>query len=171
MKYYENYPMSKVSIVIGLFFLVYLSGAYIMFKLHLVTGILFILYVILMEYYTYKEACPHCYYYGKRCYSGRGIIAQYVYKKGDPKIFCKKKIQFKNFLPQIIMLAVPIIVGIALLISRGFDWLILIAILYPILNWFFINPILFGKLACPHCKQGKICCPALDFFSKKSKKK
>jgi hypothetical protein len=166
-KTYENYPIWIVAVVLVLFLAIYLAGAYIMFRLHLIAGILFALYVILMEYFTYKEACPNCYYYGKRCFSGRGLAAQFVFKKGDPKKFCEKAIEFKDFLPQIIMLAVPIIVGIALLISRGFHLLTLIAVLYPVFNWFFVNPILYGKLACPHCKQGKKCCPALEFFSKK----
>ena len=170
MKTYESYPIWSVAVVILLFLAIYLAGSYIMFRLHLIAGLLFVLYIVLMEFYTYKEACPHCYYYGKRCYSGRGLIAQFVYKKGDPKKFCEKKIKFKDFLPQVIMLVIPIIVGIALLISRGFHLLTLIATLYPVFNWFFINPILYGKLACPHCKQGKKCCPALDFFSKKKVK-
>ena len=77
--------------------------------------------------------------------------------------------KFKDFVPQLIVVIVPVIVGIALLISRGFHLLTLIATLYPVFNWFFINPVLYGKLACPHCKQGKKCCPALEFFGKKKK--
>ena len=122
-----------------------------------------------MEYFVYKEACPHCYYYGKVCVAGRGKLAKLLYKKGDPKKFCEREMKFKDLIPQLIVVAVPIVVGIALLISRGFHLLTLIAVLYPIFNWFAINPILYGKLACSHCKQGKKCCPALDFFSKKKR--
>ena len=166
-KIYEEYPIWNVILVIILFLAVYTTGSYIMFRLHLITGILYILYIILMEYFVYKEACPHCLYYGQLCFSGRGKLAKLLYKKGDPKKFCEREMKFKDFLPQIILLLVPIIVGIALLISRGFHLLTLIAIIYPIFNWFCINPTLYGKLACPHCKQGAKCCPALDFFSKK----
>jgi hypothetical protein len=38
--------------------------------------------------------------------------------------------------------------------------------IYPVFSWFAVNPILYGKLACLHCKQGSICCPALKFFTK-----
>lgn len=96
-------------------------------------------------------------------------MANLIYKKGDPKKFCKKEIKFKDFIPQMIVIVFPVIVGIALLISRGFHLLTLIAVSYPVFNWFVINPILYGKLACPHCKQGKKCCPALAFFAKKKK--
>ncbi|MBW2994872.1 hypothetical protein KY312_00830, partial [Candidatus Woesearchaeota archaeon] len=102
-----------------------------------------------------------------RCAFGRGLIAAKIYKKGNPKKFCEKKIEFKDLIPQILVAAVPVVVGIALLISRGFNLLILLATIYPVASWFLINPIIYGKLACIHCKQGSICCPALDFFSKK----
>ncbi|MFC1800923.1 hypothetical protein ACFLZB_00450 [Nanoarchaeota archaeon] len=170
MKYYEKYPISTIIQVHILNLLVYLTGAYIMFRLHLITGILYLIYIVLLEFFVYKQACPHCYYYGKRCFSGRGLIAPLLYKKGDPKKFCSRPIKFTNLIPQTLVVAVPVIVGIALLISRGFHLLTLIAILYPILHWFAANPIIFGKLACPHCKQGKKCCPALNYFSKKKKK-
>jgi hypothetical protein len=69
-------------------------------------------------------------------------------------------------MPQVLVVLIPLIVGIALLISGGFNLLILIAMIYPIYSWFAVNPILYGKLACIQCKQGSICCPALKFFTK-----
>jgi len=166
-KIYESYPIWTVILVIILFLAIYIAGAYVMFRLHLIMGIIYILYLVLLEFFVYKGACPHCYYYGKVCFSGRGKLAKILYKKGDPKEFCKREMKFKDFVPQLIVVAVPVIVGIALLFSRGFHVLTLIAVLYPVLNWFAINPILYGKLACPHCKQGSICCPALKFFGNK----
>jgi len=166
-RYYESYPIWSVAIVILLFLATYLAGVYIMFRLHLIAGILYIVYLVLLEFFVFKEACPNCYYYGKLCFSGRGKLAKLIYKKGDPKRFCERELKFKDLVPQLIVVAVPIVVGIALLISRGFHLLTLTATIYPVFNWFAVNPILYGKLACPHCKQGKKCCPALDFFSKK----
>lgn len=166
-KIYENYPLWIVLVIILLFLLVYIAGAYIMFTLHWITGVLFIAYLVILELSVYREGCKHCFYYGKRCAFGRGIIARVFVNKGDPKKFCEKEFTFKDFVPQILVVTIPIIVGIALLISRGFNVWILIAVLYPVFNWFVVNPIIYGKLACPHCKQGTICCPALKFFSKK----
>ena len=156
-----------VLVIIFFTLLLYAAGSYIMFTLNTIVGILYVAYIILMEFFVYKEACPNCCYYGKRCAFGRGLIAAKIYKKGNPKKFCEKKIEFKDLIPQILVAAVPLVVGIALLISRGFNILILLATIYPVISWFFINPIIYGKLACVHCKQGTICCPALDFFSKK----
>ena len=164
---YEEYPIWMVLIFNLAVLLVYLAGAYILFKLSWITGIIYLVYLFMLEIRLYKEGCRYCYYYGKRCIKGRGLIAPIFFKKGNPKKFCEKKFTWKEFIPDLLVVVIPIMVGIALLVSRGFDWLILIALLYPVFTWFVVNPILYGKLACPHCKQGSICCPALKFFDKK----
>lgn len=168
---FEKYPLWMVFAYNLALLLVYLAGAYIMSRLHFITGILFIIFVVLVESSVYREGCKYCYYYGKRCVAGRGLIAPLFIKKGNPKKFCEKEITFKDFIPQLIGTIIPMIVGIALLISRGFHLLTLIAMIYPIFSWVVLNPIIYGIIACPHCKQGNKCCPALDFFSKKPKKK
>lgn len=141
-----------------------------MFSLSQLTGILYMLYVLIIELQVYREGCKYCFYYGKRCVAAKGLIAPFIIKKGDPKKFCERELSFKNFIPQLLVTLVPLVVGIALLISRGFNILILLALIYPLLSWFIVNPIVYGKIACPHCKQGSICCPASDFFMKKQKK-
>ncbi|MBW3015593.1 hypothetical protein KY330_04165 [Candidatus Woesearchaeota archaeon] len=163
---YDKYPLWIVIIVNILLLAVYLAGGFIMFKLNWITGVIFIVYVGLIEIFMYKEACPNCFYYGKRCAFGKGVIAGLIFKKGNPQKFCEKEISFKDFIPQTLTVLVPLIVGIALLISRGFDTWVVIAVAYPVISWFAVNPIVYGKLACPHCKQGSVCCPALKFFKK-----
>ena len=165
-KIFENYPLWIVIPANILMLAVYVAGAYIMFRLSLITGILYVVYLVLLERHFFKEGCTCCFYYGKLCAFGKGIIAAIFFKRGDPEKFCERKLGFKDFIPQILVVLIPLIVGIALLFSRGFNLLILIAIIYPVLSWFAINPILYGKLACIHCKQGSICCPALKFFTK-----
>ena len=168
---YESYPAWIVILVLLFQIVFYLAGAFIMFTLSLITGILYLIFVVVMELYIYRESCPNCCYYGKCCAFGRGKVAGWFFKKGDVKKFGAKEITFKDFIPQLIVSFIPVVVGIALLISRGFNWLILIATIYPVFSWFVLNPIVYGKLTCPHCKQGSICCPALDFFGGKNKKK
>ncbi|MEA2037451.1 MAG: hypothetical protein U9O94_08120 [Nanoarchaeota archaeon] len=168
-KIYGSYPLWIVIIANILMLAVYAAGAYILFKLSLITGILYAVYIIILEFHYFKEGCIHCCYYGKKCAFGKGAIAVMFFKKGDPKKFCERELGFKDFIPQVLVTLIPLVVGIALLISRGFNLLILIAVIYPVLSWFAVNPILYGKLACLHCKQGSICCPALKFFTKKKK--
>lgn len=165
-KIYEKYPLWIVLIVNILMLLVYVAGAYIMFVLSWITGVLFIAYLIVLEFSVYREGCRHCCYYGKMCAFGKGLIARVFFNKGNPKNF-RRELKWKDFIPQILVVVIPAVVGILLMVSRGFNIWILIAIIYPVFSWFVVNPIIYGKLACPHCKQGTICCPALEFFSKK----
>ncbi len=166
---FDQYPPWMVFLTAKLTLLVYGSGAFIMFRLNILTGYLYILYVLLLEFYLYKEACPNCCYYGKLCAFGKGKLAAIFFKKGDPKKFGKRKLTWKDFIPQILVVLIPVIVGISLLISRGFHPITLAAMLYPVFSWFVLNPIIYGKIACIHCKQGSKCCPALEFFSKAKK--
>ncbi|MCK5283799.1 MAG: hypothetical protein KAK00_10460 [Nanoarchaeota archaeon] len=166
-KRYDSYLLWIVVLVNLLMLTVYVAGAYIMFMLSLIMGILYVIYLIFLEIFLYKEVCPNCFYYGKLCAFGKGKTAAIFFKKGDPKKFCEREINWKDFIWQILVVLVPLVAGIALLISRGFNILILAALAYPVFSWFFLNPIIYGKLACPHCKQGSICCPALKFFTKK----
>ncbi len=165
-KIYDNYPLWIVILANILILAAYIAGVFIMFKLNLITGILCVIYIFLLERHFFKEGCIYCCYYGKSCAFGKGVIAAKFFKRGNSEKFCEREIGFKDLIPQILVVLIPLIVGIALLISRGFDLAILIVIIYPVLSWFAVNPILYGKLACPHCKQGSICCPALKFFTK-----
>lgn len=137
-----------------------------MFTLHKIAGILFIVYLLFMEFAIYKRACRYCYYYGKRCVAGKGNIVPLFFKKGEAKKFCERKVSAKEFVPHLLISFIPIIAGIYLLI-KDFTWLILGLMLWPLIVNFIGNPILYGKIACPHCKQGAKCCPACEFFMKK----
>ncbi|MCK5416447.1 hypothetical protein KAI92_03405 [Candidatus Parcubacteria bacterium] len=167
-KIYNNYPLQIIILANVLWLAFYIAGMYVMFKLSLIMGILYILYIILLERSFLKEACVYCCYYGKLCAFGKGIIVAKFFKKGNSEKFCEREFNFKDFIPQLLVALIPLVIGIVLLISRGFDVLILISIVYLLLSWFAINPILYGKIVCLHCKQGSICCPALKFFMKKN---
>lgn len=166
---YESYPLGIVLLITTLLLSIYLSGIYIMINLHVVTGTLYIAYLLMLEFYCFREACTCCYYFGKLCAFGKGVIAKIFFERGEGHKFCKRELTFKDIIPQIIVVLLPLLVGIALLVSRGFDKSIFAAAVWPLASWLFLNPIIYGKLACPHCKQGTICCPALKFFSKKKK--
>jgi len=168
-KIYNSYPLPIVITANALNLILYLAGGYIMFSLSLIAGILYLIYLIIIEVSVYREGCIHCYYYGKLCAFGRGWIAAKIFKRGDPQKFCERELKFKDFIPQILVVLIPLVIGLVLLFSRGFNIWILIATIYPFFSWFVVNPILYGKLACVHCQQGSICCPALKFFTKGKK--
>lgn len=163
---YDCYPIHLVLMISILQVAVYLTGAYIMFRLHLAAGILYVAFIVFLEGSVCREGCRNCYYYGKLCAFGRGKIAGLILKRGDPREFSKRELGWKDFVPQILVVLIPLIAGIAIMVSRGFDVWILCAMIYPLLSWFCLNPWIYGNIACAHCRQGRKCCPALRFFSK-----
>ncbi|UCD02772.1 MAG: hypothetical protein JSV63_03240 [Candidatus Aenigmatarchaeota archaeon] len=167
---YESYPVRTLILYNVIFIINYAAGIYILSQLWIWLGLLFILYILFLEWIVYREGCSCCYYYGKRCFSGRGKLAPKFVKRDDPKKFCEKEVTAKNLMPQILALVFPVAGG-AILLYLSFSWLIVGLMLIPVLIWFFGNPLIYGNIACPHCKQGRICCPANDFFSGKSRKK
>jgi hypothetical protein len=169
-KAYEKYPISTIII----YYIISLTncavGIYLLYLINPILAGLYVIYLIGLELSVYKEGCVSCYYYGKRCFSGRGKVVPLLFKREDPKKFCEKQITWKNLLPMILVSVVPLVSGVYLLL-QSFSWLILAIALVPIFIWFVGNPLIYGKLGCPHCKQERICCPANDFFGKKVKKK
>ena len=77
---FDSYPLWIVILANILIFSVYVAGAYIMFKLSLITGILYVVYLVFLERHFFKEGCIHCYYYGKLCAFGKGTLAAIFFK-------------------------------------------------------------------------------------------
>jgi len=165
MKPFEKYPIKTVFVYWLITLLSWLIGYYIVYQLNLILGILYIIYVLILEFKVYKEGCVNCCYYGKRCAFGRGVIAGKFFKKGDGKLFCIKEFKWKDFIPGILVLLIPIAIGVYFLI-KDFSYLMLVFVVYLLLIWFVFNALFYGKLACCYCKQGSICCPAKKFFDK-----
>lgn len=165
-KYYEKYPLTIVLVTALVTLAQYLIGLYIAYSVWPVFGVLFLLYLVFLERSFYMEGCKYCYYHGKRCAFGRGVLAKRLVRKGDPEVFCTRKVTFRKLLPQM-MILVFIVAGGGWLLYLSWSWLVLGLMAIPFVVWFVINPPLYGKLACVHCKQGKKCCPAVEFFGKK----
>ena len=169
-KCYENYPIGFV-IGANIFqLLIYFIGAYIIYQIGLIWLILYILYIVILEIRLLKLSCVNCYYYGKLCAFGRGKICSLSFKKGISQQFLDKKITWKDLIPEFILSIVPIFIGIALLI-KNFNWIILFLIVILLLLSFPVTGYLRGSLACKHCKQREIGCPAEQFFRKNNVKK
>lgn len=168
--YERGFPLGTIIITNLITLAVYGAGAYLFFQFGLFWGTMFLLYLLYMEASTFREGCRYCFYYGKRCAFGRGVIASWFIKRGDPKKFCERELTIKDFIPHMFIAFLPIIPGTLILLS-GFSWLVLGLMALPIIVNFAGNPVIYGRLACPHCNQGSICCPACEYFMKKEKRK
>jgi hypothetical protein len=169
-KCYNNY---LIGFVIGaniLQLLIYFIGAYIVYLIGPIWLILYVLYILILEIRLLKFSCVNCYYYGKLCAFGRGKICSLTFKKGISQKFLDKKITWRDLIPEFILSIVPILIGIYLLI-RNFNLIILFLIVVLFILAFPVTGYLRGSLACKHCKQREIGCPAEQFFRKTNVKK
>jgi hypothetical protein len=162
---YENFPLRLVCISVLVNVSIYALGAYILSGYDPLIAALYLLYCIGNEIHVMKMSCVDCYYYGKWCALGRGKVAPFLFKRGDPGRFTAKIISWKELLPDMLVLMLPLVGGAALLI-QGFSWsMALILTFLPALSLggnYFVR----SQIACKYCQQRELGCPAEQFFSK-----
>jgi len=168
-KTFENYPAGIVFTSNLVSLSIYLIGAFLIYK----TGIIWLLAVYLaligiMELRLIRWHCTDCYYYGKTCAFGKGKLSGMLFKKGDSSKFCKMKITWKDIVPDFAISLVPAVIGIILVI-RDFDWILLSLVLVLFVLTFMGNSFIRSQLACKHCKQRELGCPAQKLFEKRGK--
>jgi hypothetical protein len=162
---YENYPIGIViqSNIVSLG--IYGLGFFIVLKLGLVFSLLFVLYILALEYRLIRYHCPACYYWGKTCGFGKGRVSALFFKKGEPSKFCAKEMSWRDMIPDILISLIPVVIGSILLIVQ-FDFLLLAALLLLVLLTTTGNGYTRGTLTCRNCKQREIGCPADLLFHK-----
>lgn len=163
-KEYENYPLGTVVLSNTLSLALYGLGFFVINKLVLLFALLYLLYVIILEFRLIKS-CANCYYWGRICGFGRGKISAWFFKKGKPAKFYIKKLTWWDLLPDMLVSLIPIVVGIILMILR-FDFLLLFSVLLILFLTTSGNGFIRGKLTCCYCKQKELGCPAYSLFNK-----
>ena len=163
---YENYPLVIVLLANLVSLGIYLLGFLILLQWGLVYALLFLGYILVLEFRLLKYGCVNCYYWGKTCGFGRGRLSGWFFKKGDPEVFCKKDFSWKDMIPDMLVSIIPLIVGIVLLIDR-FDFLLLGGVLMVVLLTTTGNGYVRSKKTCLFCKQQELGCPADFLFTKK----
>ena len=165
---YENYP---TMIVIGsnlVSFLIYCIGAFILYKFGLIWVICYLLFILLLEFRLLSRHCVDCYYYGKTCAFGKGRLSSLFFQRGNPEQFNRMKITWKDIIPDFLVIFIPVLAGILLLVQE-FTLTMLILIIALFILGFLGNALVRGQLACRHCKQRGIGCPAEQLFNKNKK--
>lgn len=165
---YENYPPLTVAISTLVSLSIYLLGVLILSGFGVLTVILFILYCLAFEVRLLMGSCVNCYYYGKLCFSGKGLLCSFFFKKGDPKKFICKEITWVQLIPDFLIVLVPFTAGIYLSFVN-FSWLRLGLMFLLLILGFPGIGYLRGSLACLYCKQRKLGCPATELFGGKKK--
>jgi hypothetical protein len=164
-KTYEKFPIWIVLVSNLLAISLYGLGFLVMLNLGWLFALIYLVYILILEFRILKTHCVDCYYYGKTCGFGKGIISSWLFKKGDSSKFCAMEITWKQMIPDILVTAIPVVVGITLLII-DFNFVLLIEVIFLLLLTTMGNAFVRGKLTCKYCKQREIGCPAEKLFSK-----
>ncbi len=166
IKAYENFPVRLAGISILVAVSIYTLGTYILSGYGPLAAAFYAACCLGNEIHVMRMSCVDCYYYGKRCAFGRGIVARYLFKRGDPGRFTAKSISWKELLPDMLVLVIPLLGGIALLVQK-FSWSTAMALAVLLGLSSGGNYIIRTKIACKYCKQRELGCPAEQFFGKK----
>lgn len=170
IKTYEHFPGWVVLVSTVLSLLIYAMGTFIVSRLSFFLMAVYIVYCGWLEFKIFRRSCVNCYYYGKVCGFGKGVLCSRLFKKGDPKMFIEKEITWVEMLPDFMVFVIPIIAGIRLLV-REFSWSILILMIVLLMLSFVGNAVVRGQFACKYCKQRELGCPAEKLFNRGKNKK
>ena len=162
---FENYPVTTVIASNLVPLLIWVTGAFILSRIGLPWALLYLLFVVALEFRLVSGHCRDCYYFGKTCAFGKGRLSALLFRRGSPDKFAQLKIGWKDLVPDFLVFLVPVIAGIVLLVQQ-FSWAILLLIIVLLLLGFAGNAFVRGHLACRFCKQREIGCPAERLFDK-----
>lgn len=163
---FEQYPLWMILASNLVSLGIYAIGAYILHQIGTVWMALYILGALILELRLLKRSCVNCYYYGKFCAFGKGKLASLLFKKGEPAKFSNTPACWIEILPDFLISLIPLLAGIALLIIN-FDFLLLLLVFLLIALSSAGNGFIRGSLACRHCKQRELGCPAEKLFKRK----
>jgi hypothetical protein len=165
---YDQYPTTIVLPIILFSITMYIYGAVILSRLHIIAAALYLIYAVAMEINVMNRSCRSCCYYGKRCAFGKGTLSAKLFTNKDPASFINRDVTIRTILPDFLIVILPILGGtIALILS--FTWLYLAAIIIFAVIYFTITGAIRINLACNHCKQRELGCPAAEHFFKNQK--
>jgi hypothetical protein len=162
---YENYPARTVVLSNTLSVFIYLSGFYVMMQPGWIASLLYLLYILALEFRVVKYHCVNCFYFGKTCGFGKGKLSALFFKKGESARFCANEMTWKDMIPDILVSLIPLITGIVLLIIH-FDFFVLAALILLIFLSTKGNEVIRGSYTCNHCIQKDLGCPADKLFNK-----
>ncbi|HTX17756.1 MAG TPA: hypothetical protein VMG34_03765 [Bacteroidota bacterium] len=164
---YERYPVSTVLIANTVSVLVYVAGIILCSRVNFYAGWLYAAYCLWMEYRLLRGSCVNCYYYGSRCAFGRGKLSGILFRKGDPARFSDREFTWKHLWPDMVLLGIPLFAGMIRLIIRV-DIISIAAMAVILLLSTMGNAFVRGTLACDHCAQRELGCPAAKLFKVKT---
>jgi hypothetical protein len=145
---------------------IYGLGAYVLSGWHPWLALPYLLYCLVLEIRVLRKSCVHCSYYGKTCGFGKGRLCALFFQRGDPASFAARQATWVDVVPDLLVSFIPLVGGIVLLIVR-FHWPRLAALIVLIGLATAGTGMVRGSLACKHCVQRTLGCPAQKLFEQR----
>lgn len=162
---HEHYPAWMVTVSALHAIAIPVLGAYVLAGFGLVVAALYLAFCLALEIHHLWEGCRDCYYYGKRCAFGRGLLCATLFRRGDPQRFPTKTLRWRDMALDFVISVVPLIGGVVLSIT-AFSWARLAALLALAFLFSVGNAYVRGQIACRFCIQKDLGCPAQKLFEK-----
>ncbi len=144
---YDTYPLATVILANLLPVTIYAIGVYLLYPFGLIWVAGYLLLILALEYRLLHGHCVDCWYYGRTCAFGKGVVSSRLFRKGAPGRFSAMQITWKDIVPDFFLFMIPVFAGILLLI-REFSWIVLILVIALLLLGFAGNAVVRGQLAC-----------------------
>jgi hypothetical protein len=170
VKTYEQFPGGIILLANLLSLTIYALGILIISQTGVWFVLIYVLYCLWMEFRLMRKGCVNCYYYGKRCGLGRGVICSWLFKQGNNEKFNAGSFTWINLLPDLMVTIIPLILGIISLI-KNFSWILLLALIVLIILSTSGNAIIRGNFLCRYCRQRESGCLAEQLFSSSRQQK
>jgi hypothetical protein len=89
---FDHYPswIVVLSNLVGLG--IWALGAFILSGFGVIWSFPYLAYCIWLEFRLLKHSCTDCYYYGRVCAFGKGVLCALLFRKGDPRQFANRQI-------------------------------------------------------------------------------
>ncbi|MCD1294057.1 hypothetical protein CUJ83_03485 [Methanocella sp. CWC-04] len=165
----EGYPFRHNCISLGITLLSYAIGTAIFYLADPFFGLAYVILCAISLLAGVKFRCSYCYYYGKRCSSGLGLLCKLLFRRGDPNEFKNPKNLMTAGILDFGALLLPVFGGLALILLRFSILSLALLAAYTIIA--VIVSFLMKKEFCKNCKQGQIGCPAYEGMKGNTRKK
>lgn len=143
---------------------IYAIGVTIMARLGVWSAAAYLVFCAWVEYRLLRHSCVNCTYYGGTCAFGKGRLCALLFAQGDPQRFAQKEISWSDLVPDFAVALLPAAAAVVLLIA-DFRWTLLVLLAVLLGLSFGGNAFVRGTLACPHCRQRELGCPAQKLFN------
>ena len=163
--FFDRYPAGIVLVSVLQTLFIYASGAAIMLYAAPTWAALYLAFCLWSEYRVLRKSCVNCVYYGQICAFGRGLVCSWIFRKGDPAAFNTRTPTWAALIPDLLISLLPFSVGTFFLI-RSFTWPLVGLMVLLVLLAFPGTGFIRSQLACAHCRQRQLGCPAERLFGR-----